>query len=199
MVTTTATSEAGEGAVMALITMLPPIKTVSRPVDSGLSHKNALERCIEHSRLWQANSDQLIAPNCNVSCKKKDFSSYMFCYGFGLLREKLKMMITGSNYFTITSEMVVQAEVATANYGSFHLAGDNCDPRSGGQIEIISYSMCHVDPTRTRELIEGVEEPEVVMLVETVTRGRGRSGGGNGHSFKSLFITKTLTSLLRLT
>lgn len=94
-------------------------------MDSALSHKNALKRCVEHSKLWQANSDQLIAPNCNVSCKKKDFSSYMFCYGFGLLREKLKMMITGSNYFTITSEMVVEAEAAAANYGSFHLAGDN--------------------------------------------------------------------------
>ncbi|KAF3485961.1 hypothetical protein F2Q69_00054380 [Brassica cretica] len=98
--TTTATSEAGERAVMALITTtlrskrcrkgdsrfggfsevnilyfgsLFDVKSqkracvnydeISRPVDSGLSHKKALERCVEHSKLWIANSDQMIAPN----------------------------------------------------------------------------------------------------------------------------------------
>ncbi|KAF3540536.1 hypothetical protein F2Q69_00024007 [Brassica cretica] len=40
---------------------------VSRPADSSLSHKNALERCVEHAKLWLANSDQAIASNCDVS------------------------------------------------------------------------------------------------------------------------------------
>lgn len=44
---------------------------VSRPADSFLSHKNALERCVEHAKLWLANSDQPIASNCNVSCNEK--------------------------------------------------------------------------------------------------------------------------------
>ena len=49
---------------------------VSRPADSSLSHKNALERCVEHAKLWLANSDQPIASNCEVSCKKK----YQLCF-----------------------------------------------------------------------------------------------------------------------
>lgn len=42
---------------------------ISRPVDTSLSHKNALQRCIEHAKLWLANSDQPIEPNASVSCK----------------------------------------------------------------------------------------------------------------------------------
>jgi hypothetical protein len=42
---------------------------ISRPVDSSLSHKNALQRCIEHAELWLANADQPIEPNSNVTCK----------------------------------------------------------------------------------------------------------------------------------
>lgn len=43
------------------------------------------------------------------------------------LREKLKK-IMGSNYFTITPEMVAPVEAAAAsggNYGAFPVAGDN--------------------------------------------------------------------------
>ncbi|KAH0878432.1 hypothetical protein HID58_065826 [Brassica napus] len=86
---------------------------VSRPADSFLSHKNALERCVEHAKLWLANSDQPIASNCNVS--------------YAGLREKLKK-IMGSNYFTITPEMVAPVEAASAaaagNYGAFQVAAD---------------------------------------------------------------------------
>lgn len=56
--------------------------------------------------------------------------------------------------------------------------------------------MCYVDFIRIREFIEGVEEFEVVMLVEMVIRGRGCSGGGNGYLFKLLFIIKILMLLL---
>ncbi|CAN7059599.1 unnamed protein product [Brassica oleracea var. botrytis] len=86
---------------------------VSRPADSSLSHKNALERCVEHAKLWLANSDQPIASNCEVS--------------YATLREKVKK-IMGSNYFTITPEMVVAPVEATAeagSYGSFHVAADS--------------------------------------------------------------------------
>ena len=41
---------------------------ISRPVNSSLSHKNALQRCMEHAKLWLANSDQPIDSNVNVSC-----------------------------------------------------------------------------------------------------------------------------------
>ncbi|CAN6976180.1 unnamed protein product [Brassica rapa subsp. trilocularis] len=85
---------------------------VSRPADSFLSHKNALERCVEHAKLWLASSDQPIASNCNVS--------------YAGLREKLKK-IMGSNYFTITPEMVAPVEAAAAaagNYGSYQVPAD---------------------------------------------------------------------------
>ncbi|KAF3552012.1 hypothetical protein DY000_02009773 [Brassica cretica] len=112
--TTTATSEAGERAVMALITTtlrskrcrkgdsrfggfsevnilyfgsLFDVKSqkracvnydeISRPVDSGLSHKNALERCVEHSKLWIANSDQMIAPNYGGKSNRDNQQQYV--------------------------------------------------------------------------------------------------------------------------
>ncbi|ESQ34350.1 hypothetical protein EUTSA_v10007745mg [Eutrema salsugineum] len=84
---------------------------ISRPVDSSLSHKNALERCIEHAKLWLANSDQPIESNCNIS--------------YASLREKLKK-IMGSDYFTTTPVMKAPVEVAAAagNYASFQAIGD---------------------------------------------------------------------------
>ena len=52
---------------------------MSRPADSSLSHKNALERCVEHAKLWLANSDQSIASSCDVSCKKNRDFVYFRC------------------------------------------------------------------------------------------------------------------------
>lgn len=74
---------------------------VSRPVDSRLPHRNALERCIEHAKLWIANSEEPIESNCNVS--------------YASLREKLKK-IMASDYLAITPEMkaTVEVEVAAA-------------------------------------------------------------------------------------
>lgn len=40
------------------------------------------------------------------------------------MREKLKK-IMGSNYFTITPEMVAPVEASGGNYGSFQVAADN--------------------------------------------------------------------------
>lgn len=53
---------------------------ISRPVDSSLSHKDALERCIEHAKLWLANSEQPIELNCNVSCIKSKSVCYIFVF-----------------------------------------------------------------------------------------------------------------------
>lgn len=81
---------------------------ISRPVDSSLSHKNALQRCIEHAKHWLANSDLPIEPNSDVS--------------YAGLRERLHK-IMASDYFTTTPEMKAPVEVAAAaaagNYASF--------------------------------------------------------------------------------
>ena len=41
---------------------------VSRPADSSFSHKNALQRCLEHARLWLTKSEQPIEPDTDVTC-----------------------------------------------------------------------------------------------------------------------------------
>lgn len=43
---------------------------ISRPANSSLSHKNSLQECVEHAKLWLANSEQPIAPNSSVTCMK---------------------------------------------------------------------------------------------------------------------------------
>ncbi|KAF8045892.1 hypothetical protein N665_4235s0001 [Sinapis alba] len=85
---------------------------VSRPADSSLSHKNALERCVEHAKMWLANSDHPITSNCEVFCKVKK--------------------IMGSNYFTITLEMVVapvEAAADAGNYSYFQVAADDSEQK----------------------------------------------------------------------
>ncbi|GMN70994.1 hypothetical protein TIFTF001_053933 [Ficus carica] len=83
---------------------------ISRPVDSSLSHKNALQRCLEHARLWLSNSDQLIEPNANIT--------------YSGLRERLDKIMS-SDYFTTTPEMKAPVEVAAAaaagNYAPFQV------------------------------------------------------------------------------
>ncbi|KAG8383128.1 hypothetical protein BUALT_Bualt05G0152500 [Buddleja alternifolia] len=81
---------------------------ISRPVNSSLSHKNALEQCVEHAKLWLANAEQPIEPNSNIT--------------YAGLREKLNK-IMASDYFTTTPEIKAPVEVAAAagNYTSFQL------------------------------------------------------------------------------
>lgn len=90
-----------------LISMLGGL-LISRPVNSSLSHRNALQKCIEHAKLWLAKSDQLIEPASNVT--------------YSGLREKLDK-IMASDYFTTTPEMKAPVEVAAAagSYGSFQV------------------------------------------------------------------------------
>uniref|UniRef100_A0A2P2K7R0 Uncharacterized protein MANES_05G095400 n=1 Tax=Rhizophora mucronata TaxID=61149 RepID=A0A2P2K7R0_RHIMU len=80
---------------------------ISRPVDSSLSHKNALQRCMEHAKLWLAFSDQPIEPSAQVS--------------YAGLREKLNK-IMASDYFTTTPEIKAPVEMAAAaNYVPFQV------------------------------------------------------------------------------
>ncbi|KAL6969531.1 hypothetical protein U1Q18_029243 [Sarracenia purpurea var. burkii] len=93
-----------------LISMLGGL-LISRPVDSSLSHKNALQQCIDHAKQWLANSDQPINSDSNIT--------------YAGLRAKLNK-IMDSDYFTTTPEMKATAEMAAAaaaagNYASFQV------------------------------------------------------------------------------
>ncbi|PSS13547.1 hypothetical protein CEY00_Acc14158 [Actinidia chinensis var. chinensis] len=91
-----------------LISMLGGL-LVSRPVDSSLSHKNALQLCIERAKQWLANSDQPVDSDSNVT--------------YAALRMKLNK-IMASDYFTTTPEMKATVEMAAAaagNYTSFQV------------------------------------------------------------------------------
>ncbi|KAI3452800.1 hypothetical protein Pfo_009463 [Paulownia fortunei] len=90
-----------------LIAMLGGL-LISRPVNSSLSHKNALQKCVEHAKLWLANAEQPIEPNSNIT--------------YAGLREKLNK-IMASDYFTTTPEIKAPVEVAAAagNYTSFQM------------------------------------------------------------------------------
>ncbi|KAJ1423577.1 putative keratin, type I cytoskeletal 10 [Sesbania bispinosa] len=83
---------------------------ISRPADSSFSHKNALQHCIEHAKLWLSNAEQPIEPNAGIT--------------YAGLREKLNKIMS-SEYFTTTPEMKAPVEVAAAaaagNYGSFQV------------------------------------------------------------------------------
>lgn len=85
---------------------------ISRPTDSVLSHKNALQRCVENAKLWLANSNEPIDSIPTTT--------------YAGLRTKLNK-IMASHYFTTTPEMkatVVMAAAAAGNYGSFQVAAN---------------------------------------------------------------------------
>lgn len=90
-----------------LISMLGGL-LISRPVNSSLSHKNALLRCIEHAKRWLSSSDQPIQVDSTIT--------------YASLREKLNK-IMASDYFTTPPEMKAPVEVAAAagTYGSFQV------------------------------------------------------------------------------
>ncbi|KAF5205593.1 glycine-rich protein [Thalictrum thalictroides] len=91
-----------------LISMLGSL-VVSRPVHSGLSHKNALQSCLQHAKLWLSNADQPIEDGVNIT--------------YAGLRERLDKILA-SDYFTTTPEMKAPVEVAAAaagNYTSSHV------------------------------------------------------------------------------
>ncbi|XP_074558073.1 uncharacterized protein LOC141813969 isoform X2 [Curcuma longa] len=77
----------------------------SRPVYSGVSHKDALRACLQHAKLWLMNADQPIQPGTSLT--------------YSGLREKLNKILA-SDYFTTTPEMKAPGDVAAAvgKYGA---------------------------------------------------------------------------------
>lgn len=79
---------------------------IARPVNSSLSHKNALELCVEHAKQWLSNSKHPISSDANIT--------------YAGMKAKLNKIMT-LNYFTITPKMKATVEMAAAagNYDSF--------------------------------------------------------------------------------
>ncbi|KAJ7526367.1 hypothetical protein O6H91_16G003400 [Diphasiastrum complanatum] len=73
----------------------------ARPQNVTLSHKDALQQCIQHARLWLLNSDSQIHPELSIS--------------YTGLRERLNRILS-SEYFTMTPELqtVTQQTAAAA-------------------------------------------------------------------------------------
>ncbi|KAI3779253.1 hypothetical protein L2E82_08883 [Cichorium intybus] len=86
-----------------LISMMGSL-LISRSVDSSISHQHALQRCIDHAKLWLSKSEQQIDSNSNVT--------------YADLREKLTK-IMASDYFKITPEMKAPADVAAEAAGNY--------------------------------------------------------------------------------
>ncbi|XP_010933750.3 uncharacterized protein [Elaeis guineensis] len=80
---------------------------ISRPAYSGVSHKNALQECLQRARLWLQKSDQPIHPGASLT--------------YAGLRDKLDK-IMASDYFTATPEMKAPVDVAAAvgKYSTTH-------------------------------------------------------------------------------
>nr|GMC88112.1 ATP-dependent RNA helicase A-like protein [Ipomoea batatas] len=89
----------GEGD-LDLLSLLSGL-LISRPANSSLPHKNALQKCIEHAKLWLENSTQPIEPDSNVT--------------YAELRLKLNK-IMASQYLTAAP---VGLQAATMNYGAY--------------------------------------------------------------------------------
>ncbi|CAK9199892.1 unnamed protein product [Sphagnum jensenii] len=79
----------------------------SRPPNVTLSHRDALQRCIEHARDWLLNSDRAIHPDAQIS--------------YSRMRERLNRILS-SEYFTMTPELqtVSQQTAAAAATAAGH-------------------------------------------------------------------------------
>ncbi|KAI0501579.1 hypothetical protein KFK09_016524 [Dendrobium nobile] len=71
----------------------------SRPLYSGISHRSALEGCIQHAKLWLEGAQEPIVSGSSVT--------------YAGLREKLNK-IMASDYYTTTPEMKAPVDVAAA-------------------------------------------------------------------------------------
>ncbi|OIT05704.1 PREDICTED: uncharacterized protein LOC109205208 [Nicotiana attenuata] len=92
-----------------LISMLSGL-LISRPVNSPLSHKRALQQCIEHAKLWLTKSDQPIVPDSDAT--------------YAGLKSKLNRIMS-SLYFTTDP---VKVEAAAANYGPYSVPVEESVP-----------------------------------------------------------------------
>lgn len=72
---------------------------VSRPADSSFSHKNALQRCVEHAKLWLAKSEHPIGPDADVTCMVLFICSVrVWCFLCWLLTCYLVFLAFGFNF-----------------------------------------------------------------------------------------------------
>lgn len=113
---------------------------ISRPVNSSLSHKNALQRCLERARLWLSSSDEPIDSDSTLTYRG--------------LRERLNKIMS-SDYFITTPEMKAPVEVAAAgNYAPFQVPAP-------AQMEgsVAQYQQKDVDTNfQGQEVVAGSEE-----------------------------------------
>ncbi|XP_019164785.1 PREDICTED: uncharacterized protein LOC109160964 [Ipomoea nil] len=93
-----------------LISMLSGL-LISRPVTSSLPHKHALERCIDHAKLWLENSDQPIEPNSDIT--------------YAGLRSKLNKILA-SQYLSAAPVM---------NYGTYQVPVQESIPPVNEQVQ----------------------------------------------------------------
>ncbi|KAJ6816755.1 uncharacterized protein M6B38_415635 [Iris pallida] len=120
---------------------------VSRPVYSGVSHRDALEGCVRHAGLWLRNADQPVGPGCDLT--------------YVGLREKLKK-IMASDYFTTTPEMKAPVDVAAAvgKYGSVPAGQVEGQEQEEEEEEVDCADQAHYDHKQEDEL-EDVQAIEV--------------------------------------
>lgn len=71
----------------------------SRPFNTTISHKDALQNCLHHAQQWLCNSDQPIHPDIPIS--------------YSGLRERLNR-ITSSEYFVMTPEIKILSQQAAS-------------------------------------------------------------------------------------
>ncbi|XP_057820241.1 uncharacterized protein LOC131033126 [Cryptomeria japonica] len=71
----------------------------SRPFNTTISHKDALQNCLHHARQWLCNSDQPIHPDLPIT--------------YSGLRERLNR-ITSSEYFVMTPEIKILSQQAAS-------------------------------------------------------------------------------------
>ncbi|XP_047262251.1 uncharacterized protein LOC107877615 isoform X2 [Capsicum annuum] len=160
---------------------------VSRPVNSPLSHKHALQKCIEHAKLWLSKSEQPIEVNSDAT--------------YAGLRSKLDKII-GSLYFTTDP---VKVEAAAGKYGSYSVpVEEHVEPvpvdvplqvdapsvqyeQKGEQDNVVSQQ--HAEPEEFASEAEGVDNMRNAEFIEqqSVPRRsyqnqnyRGNRGGSVG-------------------
>ncbi|KAJ7953737.1 Glycine-rich protein [Quillaja saponaria] len=169
---------------------------LSRPADSSLSHKNALQRCVEHAEKWLAKSDQPIEPNANVT--------------YASLRERLNKIMS-SEYFTTAPEMKAPVEVAAVtgagNYASFQVPvhasmvpvsvpdqvesslpqfqrKDEVETENGAEVVSVQQEQCkpHVEVEYNHRDMESNEQHFPRRTYPSQRGSRGNGGGRRGYS-----------------
>ncbi|CAM6011285.1 unnamed protein product [Sphagnum balticum] len=127
----------------------------SRPPNVTLSHRDALQRCIEHARDWLLNSDRAIHSDAQIS--------------YSRMRERLNRILS-SEYFTMTPELQTvsqQTAAAAATAAGHH---EEVDIGSLDEVEV-KQQVVEQQPDAQGHHPVGAGAPP---------RGRGMTGGYQG-------------------